>query len=116
MSGIFDGWGIKMVAAAAVLMVLWIAIGVAPVFIQHRMVEQLITEASAIRELRNAAPGKTYKWLQKEFKQNELRAYDPTKMVKVEGIGSGRIVSYQYEVKRPLVRNVNFVFNFSGQA
>ncbi len=116
MIGIFSGLGMRLVSAAAVLMVLWIVIGVAPVFIQHRIVGELIVEASAIRELRSASPARTYKWLQQQFKQNELRSFDAKEIIKVQGMGSHRTVSYDYEVKRPLFRNVNFVIQFSGSA
>jgi len=80
------------------------------------LLKELVVEASVSPALVNADPSKTRRWLMSQMHQNEFHDVDIDAMVKVKGFGQQRTIDYDYEVKRPLFRNINYVMRFSGSS
>lgn len=116
MTGIDQRVALRLLCATGVLSMLWVMAGVSPAILQHQRIQNLVHEASISPLLRDATVAETHDWLQQQFQQYEVLDLEAKDIVAVRGRGSKRVLNYRYEVKRPLIHNINYVLNFSGES
>lgn len=97
-------------------LVLWVAIAVSPAFIENYQVNQLVEEARLDASLEKADKSKVYAWFDRAFRNNNLWELEPRDIIEISGKGSKRKIVVNYEVRRPLFKNVELLMDFSEKS
>ncbi|HBA35999.1 MAG TPA: hypothetical protein DCZ12_17885 [Gammaproteobacteria bacterium] len=103
-------WIIVIAFAAAIITT---GIRVLPVYIDHMAVKDIINDLQRDSSNQNISKREIRLQLHKRFKTNSLWDLDPDQIIKViKDKERGLIFHVQYEVRKPVVGNVDLIVSF----
>lgn len=108
----FGGW---LIVALLVFSAASVAIRLIPIYLDHRLLDSLISDLVATPEVAKMTSRQFREALRKDLRMNSIRNLELKDMLKFERLEGAVRVDLNYEVREPLVSNIDLILTFEEQ-
>ncbi len=110
--------GISVMGAVIIIMIIagiaTFGISAAPMYINHLTVMEIARDVAADKDLKNKPSRFIKSSINKRFRTNNLWDLDSSEVIQISREkGKGLLLTVDYEVRRPLIYNMELVAHFS---
>jgi hypothetical protein len=86
-----------------------------PLYMDHNTMSNLLDKMAQEQGMGNLSDGELQNAIKKRFKLNNIREFDIKEHIEIERTGSGTELIMDYEVRMPLVHNVDLIASFEKE-